>query len=309
MTEPTTTERSGPQAPIVGKGPRSPVPANGGSHTSPPSNGGRPEADTPRTPPEPRAELCPECGAPAEPGQAACLSCGSRIELPYRKPPGWRTPAAVVGSVAVLALLAGGLALREVTSEAIIESSRDRTASDEAVDVARAGRSATGVDAATPASPSSSKPPETNGPSTPKRARPDAARKRAQERASSSATPSAPSQPTASPSSKPKPEPKPEPRPGPKPATLRQWPAGASGWTVVLVARERRSAAEKRAREAVRAGIPAVGILRSEDYSSLDPGYWVAFAGRTSSRAKAEQLAERYARKGFGGAYPRFVEE
>jgi hypothetical protein len=289
----------GPQSPMPARGPQSPMPANGASRDS--SNGAA--ADTPRTPPEPRAERCPECGAPAEPGQAGCLSCGSRIELPYRKPPSWHIPAAVVGGVATLALLGGGLALRETTSDATIESNREASPRDKAVEVAQAAGSTTGVDAATPVSPSPSQPPEAK-PSAPKRARRDAAQKRSRETADSSSSP--PANPSASAAAKPTPKPKSKPKP--KPAPIRQWPAGASGWTAVLVSRQRRSAAEKNARRAIRAGIPA-GMLDSDDFSSLTPGYWVVFAGRTSSRAKAEQLAERYADKGFADAYARFVEE
>jgi sporulation related protein len=61
---------------------------------------------------------CPSCGAPAERGQLVCLECGGRIGLDYRRPPGWKVPAVVVGAVLLAAGTAFGLGLHEITSNA-----------------------------------------------------------------------------------------------------------------------------------------------------------------------------------------------
>jgi hypothetical protein len=74
----------------------------------------------------------------------------------------------------------------------------------------------------------------------------------------------------------------------------------------VLQSATSRSSADSKARQAVRRGIPA-GVLNSSDYSTLNPGYWVVFAGQFDSSSEARRAAERYAAQGFGGGYPRLV--
>ena len=56
---------------------------------------------------------CPSCGAPAERGQLVCLECGARVALVYRRPPGWKVPAAIT---AVVALLLGGGAVLAISA-------------------------------------------------------------------------------------------------------------------------------------------------------------------------------------------------
>jgi cell division protein FtsN len=77
---------------------------------------------------------------------------------------------------------------------------------------------------------------------------------------------------------------------------LLEWPKDTSGYTVVLVTTEDRSAAERVALEAARAGVEA-GLLRSDDFN-LGEGFWIVFAGRFDDQASAERqsanLAERY---------------
>ncbi len=86
------------------------------------------------------------------------------------------------------------------------------------------------------------------------------------------------------------------------PVASVEWPAGDDGWTVVLASlpqTEGRRAATKRAVDARRAGLTAVGILDSSQYASLHPGYWVVFTGVYGSEAEATsalQPARRFAR-------------
>jgi cell division septation protein DedD len=125
------------------------------------------------------------------------------------------------------------------------------------------------------------------------------------------ATPSGPSGPTgpdATPSLPPA-----TTTPTPPPATpstptngIAKWPAGKTAYTVVLVSAKSHKQANAKAQEAVSRGIDA-GVLHSNDYSSLNPGYWVVFAGQYSSAGQASSHIQEYAGKGFSGGYPRQV--
>ncbi|MGE5690536.1 MAG: hypothetical protein ACM33B_08260 [Pseudomonadota bacterium] len=69
------------------------------------------------------------------------------------------------------------------------------------------------------------------------------------------------------------------------------WPDGRSGYTVVLASLPEtggRPAAVAKARDALRAGLRQVGVLRSGDYASLHPGYFVVFSGVYASSAAAQ---------------------
>jgi hypothetical protein len=91
---------------------------------------------------------------------------------------------------------------------------------------------------------------------------------------------------------------------------LRQWPAGTSGFTVVLASipeAQGQSAASAKAQEAVTAGLPQVGVLRSSDYSSLRSGYWVVFSGIYTTAEQARQAVSAARAAGWAGAYPRTV--
>ena len=87
---------------------------------------------------------------------------------------------------------------------------------------------------------------------------------------------------------------------------IKAWPDDTSAYTVILLSTNTREGAESVARQAARAGIPA-GVLQSDDYSSLNPGYWVVFAGEFDSSEQAQRESETYAGLGFPGGYSRFV--
>jgi hypothetical protein len=76
------------------------------------------ELDAVDEPEEPLGpDSCRRCGAPAEPGQLVCTSCGARLSLGGR--PGARNIAALAAAavVAVLGVFAAGFALSEITSD------------------------------------------------------------------------------------------------------------------------------------------------------------------------------------------------
>lgn len=93
------------------------------------------------------------------------------------------------------------------------------------------------------------------------------------------------------------------------PPETRGWPAGRDGWTIVLVslpASGGRAAAEAQARRARAAGLSAAGVLRSSDFASLNPGYYVVFAGVFDSLDAASRALPD-ARAAFSTAYTRRV--
>jgi hypothetical protein len=97
------------------------------------------------------------------------------------------------------------------------------------------------------------------------------------------------------------------PPPPPKP-TLVFWPAGKTGWTIVLdsvPATNGRAGAVAEAKQAMRLGMKQVGVLDSARFSSLHPGYFVVFAGIYDTEAEAQSHVIEAHRHGYRGPYPR----
>jgi septal ring-binding cell division protein DamX len=67
---------------------------------------------------------------------------------------------------------------------------------------------------------------------------------------------------------------------------VADWPAGKTGYTVVLESAATRSAADARATDLAAQGIP-VGVLDSSGYASLGPNRFVVFSGQYDTRADA----------------------
>ncbi len=116
------------------------------------------------------------------------------------------------------------------------------------------------------------------------------------------APPVAGTAPTPVPTATPSLTPAPSTPPGPASSTgaLAVWPSGKSGWTAVVASTQSRAEAERKARAA---GGSEVGVLKSDDFSSLRKGYWVVFSGRYDSRAAAENAAK----SAGSGAYARRI--
>lgn len=97
------------------------------------------------------------------------------------------------------------------------------------------------------------------------------------------------------------------PAPAPSnPNALASWPAGKSGYTVVLESiptSAGRATAVARARQAKQRGLADVGVLVSSQYSSLHPGYSVVFAGIYGSPAEASAAVRAAHSSGFPDAY------
>jgi septal ring-binding cell division protein DamX len=87
--------------------------------------------------------------------------------------------------------------------------------------------------------------------------------------------------------------------------TVSEWPAGTTAWTIVLESSATREAADARAEELAGQGI-GVGVLDSNDFSSLEPDRFVVFSGQYDSRRAAVQARQDLSGQ-VAGAYTRRV--
>jgi hypothetical protein len=99
------------------------------------------------------------------------------------------------------------------------------------------------------------------------------------------------------------------PPPKPKPQGLVQWPATRSGYTLVLgsIPKPGLASATAEARKAIASGLENVGVLDSDRFSSLHPGYLVVFSGFYGSFSEANAAVGRAHADGYRLAYPRSV--
>jgi len=222
---------------------------------------------------------CARCGAPLRPEQEWCLNCGAAAGTRIAAPSGWKVPVAIVASVLTLALAALVVAFLAVSDD------------DDAL-----GTLAQTKTQAAPAAPAPAPPAPTPAPPAPSPA------------PGAEATPTPTIPPAATGGEQPGAD---EPTGADGGAAtsaaggdVGSWPAGKRGFTVVLASPTSRAAAEKRA-EAEAAKGTEVGVLDSDDFSSLRGGYFVVFSGVYDTENAAEAALE-----GLGdadGAYIRRV--
>jgi hypothetical protein len=84
--------------------------------------------------------------------------------------------------------------------------------------------------------------------------------------------------------------------------------AEAGFWTVVVASLDRHADAEAVA-ERLRASGLQGDVLQSSDYTSLNPGYWVAYSGRFADATTASRESTKLRGLGFQNAYPREVRQ
>ena len=90
-------------------------------------------------------------------------------------------------------------------------------------------------------------------------------------------------------------------------AGLASWPLTRTGYTADLFESPSPQAATKKAKAALKKGIPA-GILLSDFYKTLPSGLYVVFAGQYRTSQQATAAANTYASQGFGAAYARLIQ-
>jgi zinc-ribbon domain len=231
------------------------------------------------SPARPPAEpTCPRCGAPHEDGQEYCLECGYRLRaapgLAGRLSSAWQRRFGWYPGDWVWRLLLGFVVAVIGAVAAIVLAGAGSS-----------GKPLVATEGGSPRTPTS--PVETATVTLPAVTSPTAT--------------GPPITPTAAP---------PVTTTAPRPGSLVSWPAGRSGFTVVLESLPSgtgRSLALARARAAARAGLPQVGVIDSSRYSSLHPGYYVVFSGIYSSIGQAQTALQAVAAKGFRLAYAREI--
>jgi hypothetical protein len=224
--------------------------------------------------PEPE-ERCPRCDTPYSPGQEYCLECGSKLParsgLVARLGSGWKRRLGwYPGDWIWPALLALVIAALAGAASALWLAPGS-SANDQTVVATSPGASSLQQTQTAPE-------PTATSPTT----------------ATTTTTPTAPGPPPPAPPTK----------------TLVPWPAGRSGWTIVLdslPSANGRAPATAEAQQALHLGLKKVGVLDSSQFSSLHPGYFVVFFGVYASQAAAQSAIIDAHQKGYGGAYPRKI--
>ncbi len=216
-------------------------------------------------PPPATERACLRCGAPLGEDQDWCLNCGTAVGTRVAPTPRWRGPVALVGSLLAALALALALALVELSGDPQPVATTQPTPAP----------AATAIPTPAPT-------------------------------AVAGTTPTPTPLPGATPSPTPSPANGATPLPSATPSTtgsaIAQWPAGRTAYTVVIASNPSRAQAEQRARKEASQGGGEVGVLHSDDYSSLRKGYWVVFSGQYPSRQQAADAAqsrgsEAYARR------------
>src|SRR5262245_45455177 len=210
-----------------------------------------------QTPPPPDAPApperrCPRCGHAMSPDQEWCLACGAAASTEVAEPRGWRVPIMLAGGLVLLAII--GVVLALVALGGGGEKLETPTPTPQAA-VPTTSPIPTASATVSPLPTESAIPTETASPTE-----------------------------TTSPEATPTPEDNTGTDSG---STFTAWPGG-DGWTVIIASKTSQSEAETVATEAQGNGM-TVGILSSDDYSSLNPGYQVVFTEKFDSKSAAEE--------------------
>jgi hypothetical protein len=217
---------------------------------------------------------CPTCGAPIEPGQEYCLECGAR--LPTRRGVlssvgrAWRRHLRWYPGDWLPVVLALLVVAALATAAAVYAAQGEDEAAQGRTVIATSPPDVTAPEAGTgttETAPVASVPTE----------------------ATTTAT---------------------TPVDGAGPGNPVEWPADQDGFTVVLASMPvsgGRETALRNARSALRSGLKEVGVLDSEAFASLHPGYYVVFAGVYPSLEEAQDAVPDARDAGFGNAYAREI--
>lgn len=215
---------------------------------------------------------CPSCGAAAEPGQEYCLECGARLPagggLISNVGRAWRRRLPWYPGDWLPVVLALLLVAALATAAAVYAGGDEETAAPGRTLVATSPPDATTTEAET-------KTTET------------------------APVASVPTEVTTT-----------APPDGAGPGNPVEWPADEDGFTVVLSSLPvsgGRDLAMQTARRGIRSGLSEVGVLDSQDFASLHPGFFVVFAGVYPSLEAAENAVADARDEGFSNAYARQI--
>jgi len=195
----------------------------------------------------PAPRQCPRCGAAMTEEQEWCLRCGAAVGTRIAAAQGWRVPFLITGLLVILAAIAVAIAIIQLADDT------DQVA---------------GTATPTPTPSAVATPAPTPTPTL---------------------TPDPAITPTPTPTATPTPTPSATSTPDSSSGagTVAEWPAGQNGWTVVLASKNSEDAARDSAESFSAEGIPDVGILDSDDFSSLEGGFWVVYSGEFDAQSEA----------------------
>lgn len=238
----------------------------------------------------PDERYCPRCGVAYEPTQEYCLECGARLPTnagvvgvlaaAWQRRLAWYPGDWIWPTLLFLVLAAASTAVA-VAAASTRSSARPILATSLSVPVGPGATQTPVPVTTTPATlpVATNQPTITNGP-----------------------LPTAPGSGTGPVST----VPVPTKHPTANPNALASWPAGKSGYTLVLESlplASGRASAVARARQAKAKGLSDVGVLVSSQYSSLHPGYYVVFSGIYGSSGQASAAVATAHAQGFPDAY------
>ncbi len=225
---------------------------------------------TPLAPPERR---CPRCGSTLAPDQEWCLACGAAAGTEVVETSGWRVPIYLGGGLVALAVLGVILAI------AALSNQEEPAANATPTPTASAQPPGTSPTAAPTISPI---------PATPTPSVTEAPTVDPSPTETATVDPSPTETATADPNS-----------------TFGGWTGSDGDYTIIIESADSLAGAEKVAQQAQDAGL-TVGILNSDDYSSLNGGYQVVFTGAYATKSDAEADLDSV-RDDFSDAYVRQI--
>jgi ribosomal protein S27AE len=252
-----------------------------------------PPADQQQAPAERR---CPRCGSAMAPDQEWCLACGAAATTEVAEPRGWRVPVMLSGALVLLGVIGVILAIVALSggSEKLAQATPTPSAAvppavtpaptlsplPSATPSASPDPNATADPNATvdPNATATADPNATVDPNVTPTPTTDAGTGKAGEGSTGdgSGNTDSGSGSTSSGSGS----------TGATSSSFPDWPGG-TGWTVFIESATTLSKAESVATSAQGKG-NTVGILHSDSYSSLNPGYYVVFTEKYSSESAAE---------------------
>jgi hypothetical protein len=249
---------------------------------------------------EPAAqERCPACLAAVDPDQQYCLQCGERL-APVGPPPSSplrgriRPPAAAVIAGGAVLLLLGGFGIaygftRDDSPKAAGTTIRTGSSSGAVVPPTLSVDTSLSVPTFTGTDTTPTFPPPTTGTGT----------------VPTDTTPTFPTGTT-----------EPTGTTGPQTDTTAEtsdWPSGRDAFAVILSSDDTEkftfSSITAKKQQAIGKGFDNAGVLNSDDYFTLNPGYWVLFLGPYSSKSAAQAAQPEARAGGYPDAYVRRVAE
>jgi predicted nucleic acid-binding Zn ribbon protein len=294
--------RTPPDEPGADETGRIPVPDDASGGGQEPPEGGDGDGEGPGGEPPPPQPRCEVCDAPLEPDQTYCLECGSPTPLAPRIRRRGKAALIIAGALVLLGIGAGALAYA-VATRSETKTVTGAVATPGTIATNTVPTAATGTAGTLPTDTTATFPTATGTPTstagTGTGGTPLPTDTGFTTVTSPSTAPTATAPTTEAPTTTEAP-----------PSTTAasggsDWPAGRAGWTAIVASEPTRAKAEADKCKLQAAGEPA-GVLNSSDFSSLKPGYWVAFSGVFSSQSAAASQAAKL-RPSFPGAYPRHI--